>query len=485
MSKPNIKKNYIYNVIYQLMLMLVPLITTPYVSRTLSVEGIGIYSYANSIISYFLLIAALGTTTFGQREVAYHQNDIYERSKAFWEVVFLRIVTSIFSLIFYFSYLFIVNENRIVFVVLSLNILNNIADIGWFFQGMEEFSKITKTNIIFKVINVIFIFVFIQEPSDLTLYVFGMCIFTLLNSIFLWIYIPKYIVCVKNIHPLKNIKESIELFLPTVAFQVYAVLDKSMIGWASDTSVDNGCYEQAEKIVLMAKTVLTSMSTVLLPRMANVFKEKKYEEARKYISKTCGFDWLLGMPMMMGLIAVSDYLVPVFLGPGYERAIIILRILSPIIVITSISGVIGYQYLIAAGKQNVYTKIVFVTAGINFIFNVIFIPRYLAVGAAIGSILAECINITVLIIYMISTKMLKIYDIFCSSIKPVFASVIMFALLMLLKTKMIINELSLFVLVLTGILIYIMLMVIFKDQLFIENINIIIQKMKISRKGRK
>ena len=100
-NKPSIKKNYILNTIYQVLILIVPLITTPYVSRILGADGVGIYSYTYSNVSYFLMVAALGSGTYGRREIAYVQNDLHKRSKLFFELIILKFTTSSIAIVSY------------------------------------------------------------------------------------------------------------------------------------------------------------------------------------------------------------------------------------------------------------------------------------------------------------------------------------------------------------------------------------------------
>ena len=105
--KKSITKNYLYNLIYQVLILILPLITAPYISRVLGAENIGIYSYTTSLSAYFILFGSLGIALYGQREIAYKQNDKKEYSKIFWEVLILRFITMMISLIiFYFIFVF-------------------------------------------------------------------------------------------------------------------------------------------------------------------------------------------------------------------------------------------------------------------------------------------------------------------------------------------------------------------------------------------
>ena len=140
MSK-SITKNYIYNLVYQILIIIMPIITTPYLARTLGAEGTGTYSYTISIVTYFILFGSLGLALYGQREIAYVQEDVKKRSKIFFELVILRFFTmSISMVLFYFS-LGRNGDYAVYYRILLLEMLANSIDISWFFQGIENFKK--------------------------------------------------------------------------------------------------------------------------------------------------------------------------------------------------------------------------------------------------------------------------------------------------------------------------------------------------------
>lgn len=140
MVQKSIKKNYIYNLTYQILLLITPLITTPYLSRILGADGIGTCSYVQSISSYFVLFATLGLTTFGQRETSYVQDDRKKRTILFWETNIIELFASALCIIAYVVFSSI-QQNRNLYLVLVLNLVSVILNISWFFQGMEEFRE--------------------------------------------------------------------------------------------------------------------------------------------------------------------------------------------------------------------------------------------------------------------------------------------------------------------------------------------------------
>ena len=226
MAKQNIKKNYFYNLSYQILLLIIPLITTPYLARILGADGVGTVSYAGSIVSYFTLFASLGTTIYGQREISYVQENKGNRSHVFWETKILQIITSLIVLLFYIPFA-LYQKNHIIYLILTFNLLAVLVDVTWFFQGMEEFGKIVFRNLIFKIINILYIFTFVKTRGDLNIYIFGSSFFLFVSNASLWAYLPWYIEkpLWSEIKPVRNLKVVITLFIPTIAIQIYTVLD--------------------------------------------------------------------------------------------------------------------------------------------------------------------------------------------------------------------------------------------------------------------
>lgn len=466
----SIKKNFIYNLAYQILALLTPLIVTPYVSRVLDVEGVGLYSYANSIVSYFLLVAVLGTATYGQRAISYVQQEVEERSRAFWEVFMVRLITSAITLVGYAIYVIIaVPKNEfVVYLILALNIINVIFDISWFMQGLEEFGKTAIRSIIFRVLSIASIFIFVKSPAHLYLYVIFMVIYTVLGNMSLWLYLPKYLCKVKGIKPFKDIKSILQLFIPTVAIQIYTVLDKSMIGWLTDGYTENGYYEQAEKIIKVALTAVTALGIVMIPRISRTYKEGDIEKVNYYMYRSYRFVWMMGIPIMFGFIAISSTFVPVYYGTDYEKCAILIPIFSALTVLIGLSNVTGVQYLIPIGKQNVLTLTVVIGAVVNFALNMVLIRYFNSVGAAIASVAAELCVTVAGFIYIKKSKRFSLKSVFICSWKYWIAGGVMFGLLWLVKIFLPITVWALVLLIIMGMAVYFVILLVIRDKFLLE-----------------
>lgn len=397
MSK-SVTKNYLYNMFYQVLILITPLITTPYVSRVLGAKKIGEYGYTQSIVTYFILIGTVGIAMYGEREIAYiqgHGGDNYKekRTRLFWEIIILRAITVTIALGI-FSMIFVVNSKyRLLYAIQAIDIIANIFDISWFFQGMEEFKKTVFRNMLVKLVCVGMIFIFVKSPADLPLYVLCYSLSLIVGNLSLWLYLPKYIVKVQlsALKVYKHLKPTFVLFIPQIATQVYTVFDKTMLGKLASSMEQVGYYEQSQKIIKLLLTVITSLGVVMLPRMASIYAKKDMKLINEYMDKSFRYTYMIAFPMMLGLISVAKRFVPIFYGKGYEPIEGILICISPIILFIGLSNVLGTQYQIPTNKQKDYTLSVAAGAVVNFCLNLILIPRFNAIGAVIATVIAELV----------------------------------------------------------------------------------------------
>lgn len=473
----SIKLNYIYNVSYQILTLITPLITTPYLSRVLEVDGIGLYSFTSSLVSYFIMFAALGTLNYGNREISYLQTDRKKRTQTFWEIELLSCISVFVCLIAYFIFtLFIYHKYTDLLILQSMCLVSVAADIAWLLQGLEEFGKVVGRNVVFKIINIVFIFVAIHSKSDLILYVAGMCILELLSNLSIWLYLPKYVdrPNFRELHPFSHLRATIALFIPTVATTLYTALDKTMLNGITGATIENGYYEQANKISKMVLTLVTSLGAVMLPRIGKCFSENKKEEVKNLLYRSFRFVWFLGFPLCFGLMGIAHNFSPWFYGKGYDKVPNLLIILALLIPIIGVSNVIGIQYLITTKREKLLTRSVCIGAIVNFVFNLIFIPYMYSYGAAIASVISELV-ITILQLWYIR-KELNIGKIFRLAPKYLFSGIIMLIVLALLNDIFPSGILYTCIMILSGFTVYMLSLLIMKDCFLMELISDIVSK---------
>lgn len=400
-NQPSIKKNFALSTAYQILAVLTPFITAPYVSRVLGANGIGIYSYTNSIQMYFSLFAALGIASYGNREIARKRDSAEERSKAFWEIQILKFFTSFICLLGWGVFIYFNEQYRIVYLVLTMSLFSIMFDISWFYTGLEQFVHIVARNTIVRLLELVLLFVLIRDKDDLVLYIALMSTGTLLGSLSMWISLPKFLVRVdaKAFKFKHHLKETIVYFVPTIASSIYTVLDKTLIGVITHNENENGYYEQANKILGIVKAlVYGSLNSVLGSRIAYLFEEKKHEEIKQRIELSMNFIFFMGFGCCFGIIGIASNFVPLFFGAGYKPVIFLLQLLSPVVLIIGISNCLGSQYYTPAGLRGKSSIFIVIGSVVNIICNLILIPKLQSVGAAIGTLIAESL---IAILYLI------------------------------------------------------------------------------------
>ena len=468
MSK-SIKLNYFYNAAYNVLTVLTPLITAPYISRVLQADGIGTASFVASVAEYFVIFADMGTAACGQRETSYCRDDPAMRSAVFWETFFLRAINTAVAMSAYFLFIFSFMESyRVIFLIYCINILTLALNVGWFLSALEEFGKIVFRNLVIRIAGIIFIFVFVKTRDDLPLYVFGLLFFNLAGTLAMWAYLPAYIrrPDFRCINPFRNIKTSLSLFLPTVAIQIYTVLDKSMLGFFTESGFENGYYEQSMKISRAVLPLIISLGGVMIPRIGYLFGKNDRDAISAYMYRSYNFVWFMAVPLCFGLAGISDNFVPWFFGPGFEKVAGLLKISSFLLIAIGFNHATGAQYLIPTGRQNLYTRAVIAGAAVNFVMNIIMIRLLKSYGAMIASVMAEGL-IAVIEMYMIRRE-LNIPGILASGKNYIMAGGIMLAALIFMGGKLEPSAVNTFMMIFTGAGIYFGVLFAMRDKFFTD-----------------
>ena len=469
MHKISAKKNYIYNVISQIVAILTPIITTPYVSRVLTVAGVGRASFSTSLITYFAVFAALGFSLYAQREVAKHGDDEKEKSKIFWEVNICRLLSVALALAVNAVLLMtnVYQGNTVLMLILSINIIAVGFDITFFYQGNENFGKVAFVNVSAKLMMVASIFLFVKSSSDVWIYVLINSLGLFVGYFVMWFFLVKYLtkVSVKELRPLKHLKGTLHLFLPTIAITLYADLDKSLIGFLSDTSVQNGYYEQAEKIAKVALTVITCMGVVMIPRNSKNYVEGNLDAVKQNIYKSMHFVWVMAIPMCLGVVVVSSNFIPWFLGEEFYGSIKLLQVLSLLFLCIGFSNVVGVQYILPTMRDKKYTYGIFFGVLINIIVSIPLIVYLKALGACIATGLAEFS--VALMMFLQVRKELLLKEIFKTIWKPLLSGIMMFGVIFPLSMLLSPSILNTFIIVLVGMLTYGLMILALKDELVI------------------
>ena len=423
-------KNYLYNLSYQILTIILPIITVPYVTRIFTSEDLGNYGFYNSIVSYFSLFAMLGIGIYGTKQIA-AARDV---SSTFWNIYAIQLIASLLALFVYvITLVSIPKMSGMVPIILGIVLLTKMIDISWLFTGKEDFKKITLRNTMVKVAGVISIFTFIKSSEDLYLYIFLIVIFDFLGQFVMWIPAKKFIkrpsfdtkIIKKNLHPI------VLLFLPQVAISLYVVLDRTLLGLLGSYS-DVGIYEQGQKLTSILLTVVSSLGAVMLPRVANLLSERKEKEAQNMVRFSFILYNLIIFPMIFGLIAINEVFVKLFLGQNFQDVKYVLYIIVFNIMFIGWTNILGYQVLVVRNKNKEFMLSTTIPAIVSVAVNIAVIPFFGYIGASITSVVVETLVFAIQWYYsrnIINKNLLFNKDL----AKIILSSLVMFGAVMLCK----------------------------------------------------
>ena len=423
-------KNYLYNLSYQILTIILPIITVPYVTRIFTSEDLGNYGFYNSIVSYFSLFAMLGIGIYGTKQIA-AARDV---SSTFWNIYAIQLTSSILALFVYvMTLLSIPKMSGIVPITLGIVLLTKMIDISWLFTGKEDFKKITLRNTMVKVAGVISIFTFIKSSEDLYLYIFLIVIFDFLGQFVMWIPAKKFIKRPSfNGNAIKkNLQPIVLLFLPQVAISLYVVLDRTLLGLLGSYS-DVGIYEQGQKLTSILLTVVSSLGAVMLPRVANLLSERKEEEAQNMVRFSFILYNLIIFPMIFGLIAINEVFIKIFLGKNFQDVKYVLYIIVFNIMFIGWTNILGYQVLVVRNKNKEFMLSTTIPAIVSVAVNIAVIPFFGYIGASITSVVVETLVFAIQWYYsrnIINKNLLFNKDL----AKIILSSLVMFGAVMLCK----------------------------------------------------
>ena len=310
----SIKKNFLYQATYQLLLILTPLITTPFLSRVLGASQVGVYSYTFSITNYFVMFIVLGMSSYGVREIAACGTDRAKRTETFWGMFSCQLLASAIVVAVYIVYMFTDPQGGFLLAcVWGMWVISAVLDITWLFFGVEEFKIPTIRSIITKVASLVVIFVFIRTPDDLWIYCAAIAGSYLVNQVLLWPFLKRYVdIARPSIAGVrKHMGPNLRLFIPVIAISFYVTLDKVMLG-AMTNMTQTGFFEYSEKLSRMPMAVITAMGTVMLPRMTAELHAGNREKALDLLQGSIGAMLAMAFALMFGIIAIAPEFAPVF-----------------------------------------------------------------------------------------------------------------------------------------------------------------------------
>lgn len=477
MAMASIKRNFIFDLLNNITGLLFPLMTFPYISRILNPEGIGEVAFAQSIISYFVMVAALGIPTYALREVAKLKNDHDKLSSFTFEIFTIHAILSVIAYLVALSFVLIgrINEIWITYVITSTHIILNFLGFSWFFQGVEEFRFIAIRVLIFRILSLIALFLFVRESTDVYWYVTILVVSEAGNNICNVFKLRKYVsfkkVRIKWTNLRKHINPIVSLFLLSVSTMIYFNMDNLMIGFIKD-DVSVGYYNPALRIQRLLMGFVLSLSTVLFPRLSSLASTDKktfFSLGRQGITVTLG----LSIPISFGLYALGEPLILLFAGEQFTPSILTLYFLAPVIILGTCSNLFA-KILISQEKENMVLIATSVGAIVNLLLNALLIYYFAQYGAAVASSISELsVLITMIIVgHCYLPKSLFSKDVF----KYLLASVVMFASIFFLYRILLINDVltKCLIVFVSGTCVYGLSLIMLKESIFVPKLKMIV-----------
>ena len=475
-------KNYIYNVLYQLLVIAAPLVTAPYLASTLGADALGRYSYVCTVASVVSTIGLLGLYSYGVRQIAYIGDDKKATSKLFWEVMLLRTALLVLGVAVY-AIVGVISQSTMLFVTYLPWLIGMYFDISWVYVGKENMRIAVIKNAFAKIVTIVGIFVFVKDADDVWKYLALVSFSVFVGNLSVWLAIKEYI-SFKPIVKLGDCKGhlagALVLFLPQVATTIYLQVDKLMLRWISGESAI-AFYDQAEKLINVPLTFITVLGTVMMPRIANEFKKGNKEEVSKLICSAKQFSTLSAIPLMLGICGIAKNLIPWYLGEEFLPVINVIYFIAPIIIFNSYSSVFGAQYLTATDQTKILTIACFSAAGVNLVINSILIPFFAERGAAIATLIASLVSIVIQLSYIRKQITIKIFDV--NFIKCLVAGAFMIGIVILMEFIKVHPILVTVLQILGGATVYFIILAIVHEAFFINAFRLVLERLKWKKKS--
>lgn len=386
----SLKKNIAYNFAYQLLILALPLVTAPYLSRVIGASGVGTYSYSYAIAQYFVYFVKLGLDNYGNRTIAACQDDRDARTRAFWSIYALQAACFVLSGAAYLTYSFLFANDLTVALLQGLFVLSSLFDVNWFFFGMEQFRLTVIRNTVVKVATAALVFILVRDAGDVDVYVAVMCGGFLVSQLILWPFLRQYIGFHKPSasEVLAHVRPNIVLFVSVIAISIYNTLSRIILGAMVDEEAV-GFFDNAAKIVSVPTALVAAVGTVMLPRTSALLAKGEMEKARSHIDRTMLAVMAFAGVSAFGIPSVAYPFVEVFYGPGFETTAAALVVLCATVPLLGFGNVMRTQYLIPSKLDNVFLVSAFCGAAASVVVNLALVPTLGALGASFASVAAE------------------------------------------------------------------------------------------------
>lgn len=399
----SLKINALLNTLRSVLNIIFPLITFPYVSRILGADNLGIYNFSSSFVSYFILIAGLGINTYAIREGAKYRDNREEISNFSSEVFSINMLSTLIAYILLITILLLfknLQDYTICIIIFSIQIFFSTIGTEWIYIIYEDYSYITLRSIVFKIISMFLLFVFVKNREDCLAYS-AITVFSSVGSNILnYVHVKRFLQLnlTLKMKLKRHLKPIMILFVSGIAIQVYVSSDITILGIMKGAHTV-GIYSVSSKIYSILKMLLSAALVVYIPRLSMLFGKKQYKKYNTLASSVLNISLMLIFPISVGLILVSKEIVILLAGIDFIKSVSSLQLLSLAIIPT----IFGWFYtdcvLIPAKKEKIVMIANLISAVVNIILTIILIPYFSENAAAFTTVVAEVINMLIVVFY--------------------------------------------------------------------------------------
>ncbi|MER2054480.1 MAG: flippase [Clostridia bacterium] len=385
------KKNAAYNVAYRMFSVFLPLVTAPYLSRTVGTDGVGLYSLAWSVSYVFCLIGMLGLNDYGVRTIAQVRDNREELDRTFSAIWQMQLLVAGATLVAWLGYVFLVaGEEKVIALHLTMMSVSCLVSLDWCLMGLDIFKPIALRNTFVKLAAAACVFLFVKKKEDLWIYGFVWSLATLIGNLMSAASLRGKVTYrpVPIRESLKHLKPCAVLFISVLAVNVYRTMDKVMVSAIAGVH-ENGLYENAEKIIYCLSGFISAIGTVMMPKVAHMQKEGATEKIARHIDRSMELILCMTSAMAFGVAAVADMFAPLFYGEDFRYSGTLMAPLAFTLIMIGFANVIRTQVVLPQKRDHIFVKSVCCGAAVNLIANACLIPSMKSMGAVVGTLMAE------------------------------------------------------------------------------------------------
>lgn len=391
----SLKTNVLLNYINTFTSIAFPVITFPYATRVLLLDGIGLANFYGSLVNYITLFSGIGIQMYAAKEVARHRDNVYHRNKCTVEIAILGLL---FCVLGYVAValmgLFVprIHAHLDLFLVLSLSIFFTVIGVDWFYRAIEDFTFITVRAVLFRALAAVSLFVFVRSSDDLLAYCLVTVSLSVGNNFINFIHLRKYIslrtIPWRELNVWHHLPRTLKIFIPNLVTNMYGHLNIAMLGFMQSAAIV-GLYSAGSKLVLIALSVINSLSIVLLPRSSNLIETGHYADFASISLKAVRLVILLSLPGLALMALLAPQIVVACCGGAFAPSSVVVACTAPVLLIVGLSNIIGIQILYSQGRERIVIGSMLAGVVLNVILNLALIPSHQYMGAALSMLLSE------------------------------------------------------------------------------------------------